>query len=101
MYLEHGAKPGSSVAWNDGADLYRAVYESEWQKELLHPQDSKQTVYTYRTEGGARIRIGVTKEQDPLADHLFRFEYQFEWQQLPKVNAYACTYLTLENRQRV
>ena len=100
MYLEHGAKPGSSVAWNDGADLYRAVYESEWQKELLHPQDSKQTVYTYRTEGGARIRIGVTKEQDPLADHLFRFEYQFEWQQLPKVNAYACTYLTLENRQR-
>ena len=50
--------------------------------------------------GWSRIRIGVTKEQDPLADHLFRFEYQFEWQQLPKVNAYACTYLTLENRQR-
>ncbi len=42
----------------------------------------------------------MTKEQDPLSDHLYRFEYQFEWQQLPEVNAYACTYLTLENHQR-
>lgn len=100
MYLEHGAKPGSSVAWDDGVDLHRAEYVSERQKELLRPQDPKQTVYTYRTESGACIRIGVTKEQDPLSDHLYRFEYQFEWQQIPEVNAYACTYLTLENHQR-
>ena len=100
MYLEHGAKPGSSVAWDDGVDLRRAEYVSERQKELLRPQDPKQTVYTYRTESGACIRIGVTKEQDPLSDHLYRFEYQFEWQQLPEINAYACTYLTLENHQR-
>ena len=100
MYLEHGAKPGSSVAWDDGVDPHRAEYVSERQKELLRPQDPKQTVYTYRTESGACIRIGVTKEQDPLSDHLYRFEYQFEWQQLPEINAYACTYLTLENHQR-
>lgn len=100
MYLEHGAKPGSSVAWDNGADLHRAWYESEYGKELLHPQDPSQTVYVYRTETGERIRIGVTKEQDLLADHLYRFEYQFEWQPLPAVNEYACTYLTLENRQR-
>lgn len=53
MYLEHGAKPGSSVAWDDGVDLHRAEYVSERQKELLRPQDPKQTVYTYRTESGA------------------------------------------------
>lgn len=101
MYLEHGAKPGSSVAWDNGADLHRAEYEAEYQKELLHPSDPEQTVFVYRTEAGERIRIGVTREQDPLADHTYRFEYQFDWQQLADVNEYACTYRTLDNRQRL
>ena len=47
------------------------------------------------------IRIGVTKETDLQADHPYRFEYQFNWQELSNVNAYACSYLTVENRQRL
>lgn len=35
------------------------------------------------------------------ADHPYRFEYQFNWQELSNVNAYACSYLTVENRQRL
>ncbi len=45
--------------------------------------------------------MGVTKESDQTADHPYRFEYQFNWQKLSEVNAYACTYLTVENRQRL
>ncbi len=100
MYLEHGAKPGSSVMWDVGERLYRAEFEAEYQKERLKPADPQQTVLVYRMENGVKIRIGVTKEQDLFADHLYRFEYQFDWKALPQINPYACTYLTLENHQR-
>lgn len=100
MYLEHGAKPGSSVMWDAGEHLYRAEYEAGYKKELLKPTDPEQTVYVYRMKNGAKIRIGVTREQDLFADHPFRFEYQFDWQKLSDVNTHACTYLTVENRQR-
>ena len=101
MYLEHGAAPGSSVMWDAGEVLHRAEFVAEYQKEQIHPTDPRQTVFLYQMETGAQIRIGVTKETDSLADHPCRFEYQFNWQKLPDVNAYACTYLTLENRQRL
>ena len=101
MYLEHGAKPGSSVMWDAGDVLYRAEFMAEYQKEQIHPADPKQTVLVYRMETGALIRIGVTKETDLQADHPYRFEYQFNWQELSNVNAYACSYLTVENRQRL
>ena len=101
MYLEHGAKPGSSVMWDAGDVLYRAEFMAEYQKEQIHPADPKQTVLVYRMETGAVIRIGVTKETDLQADHPYRFEYQFNWQELSNVNAYACSYLTVENRQRL
>lgn len=100
MYLEHGAAPGSSLMWDVGETLHRAEFETECQKEQIHPTDTQQTVYVYRTETGERIRIGVTKEQDPEADSPYRFEYQFNWQKLSEMNAYACCYLTVENRQR-
>ena len=100
MYLEHGAVSESSVMWNAGEHLYRAEYESEYEKEQIHPTDPEQIVYVYRMETGERIRIGVTREKDPVADFPYRFEYQFNWQKLSEINEYACTYLTLENRQR-
>ena len=74
MYLEHGAKPGSSVIWDAGDVLYRAEFMAEYQKEQIHPADPKQTVLVYRMETGAVIRIGVTKETDLQADHPYRFE---------------------------
>ncbi len=101
MYLEHGAAPGSSVMWDAGEALHRAEFVTEYQKEQIHPTDPQQTILVYQMETGAQIRIGVTKQTDLPADHPYRFEYQFNWKELPDVNAYACSYLTLENRQRL
>lgn len=101
MYLEHGAVPGSSVMWDAGEVLHRAEFAEEYRKEQIHPTDPQQTVFVYQMETGEQIRVGVTKESDQTADHPYRFEYQFNWQKLSEVNAYACTYLTVENRQRL
>lgn len=87
--------------WDAGEVLYRAEFAEEYRKEQLHPTDPQQTVFVYRMETGEQIRVGVTKESEQTADHPYRFEYQFNWQKLSEVNAYACTYLTVENRQRL
>ncbi len=100
MYLEHGAVPKSSVMWDAGDVLYRAEFEAEYKKKQIHPTDPQQTIFVYKMETGEKIRIGVTKEQDLDADDLYRFEYQFCWQELSGINRYACSYLTPENRQR-
>ncbi|MFR5731840.1 MAG: hypothetical protein ACLUD2_07720 [Clostridium sp.] len=98
MYLEHGAKPVSSVMWDAGDVLYRAEFMAEYQKEQIHPADPKQTVLVYRMETGAVIRIGVTKETDLQADHPYRFEYQFNWQELSNVSA-VCLQLSVSGKQ--
>lgn len=100
MYLEHGAQPGSSVKWDAGSVLHCAEYEAGYQKPEVKAGQTRQWFFVYKTESGQRIRIGVTEEPDSMAEHAYRFEYQFNWQKLPDINEYACTYLTVQNRQR-
>lgn len=100
MYLEHGVQPGSSVKWDAGTVLHRADYEAAYQKSTIRAGQARQWIFVYRTETGQQIRVGVTEEPDSMADHAYRFEYQFNWQKLPAINEYACTYLTVQNRQR-
>ncbi len=100
MYLEHGARPGSSVKWDAGTVLHRADYEAAYRKKAVKAGQARQWIFVYKTESGQQIRIGVTEEPDSMADHAYRFEYQFNWQKLSDINEYACTYLTVQNRQR-
>lgn len=107
MYREFGTTPGTSISWEEGSGVnHTAVYRS---CEKLHADVSggstslfpASAVMIFETDEGKRIRIGIHGQSDTLSGRDFTFEYQFEYQELPNVNAYANTYQTLEGRQRL
>ncbi len=105
MYREFGTSPGTVVAWDADGVLCRAEYVScesidasiSGGRSSIWPTTA---VMVFRTEEGKEIRIHIYGQKDTARGRDFTFDYQFEYQRLPEVNDYACTYLTLEGRQR-
>lgn len=107
MYREFGTTPGTSISWEEeSGDSRTAVYRSCEKLDAdvsgggtsLFPASA---VMMFETDEGKRIRIGIYGQSDTLSGRDFTFEYQFEYQELPNVNAYANTYQTMEGRQRI
>ena len=102
MYQTYGAKKGASVGWEYQQTSYRAVCVdverlSEEQTETDFPA---QVILKFQMDEGEIIRIKV-HQISPDDRKTCQFEYQFDYQKLPKINAYAAAWLTVEGMRRI
>ena len=98
MYLEHGAKPEAALPgmmeWIcAGPNMCQNGRKNFCARRIR----SRRSIHT--GQRAACIRIEVTKEQDPLSDHLTVSSISLS-SSFRRSIAYACTYLTLENHRR-
>lgn len=102
MYQIYGARKGTSVGWEYQKKAYRAVCVDVEQlgKEQGETDFPEQVILKFRTDEGEIIRIKVHQTL-PDDRKTCQFEYQFDYQKLPKINAYAAAWLTIEGMRRI
>lgn len=94
-------KKGASVGWEYQQTSYRAVCVdverlSEEQTEAGFPA---QVILNFRwMKEIIRIKVHQISPDDRKT---CQFEYQFDYQKLPKINAYAAAWLTVEGMRRI
>lgn len=104
MYREHGVI-GATVSWETKEKQYTAVLK---QQECIDASAAggERTMYPttatlfYQMDDGRQIRVTVYQQQDNRQGADFRFEYQFDYRKLPKINDYAVSYVTLDGMRR-
>ncbi|NBH70864.1 hypothetical protein D3Z51_02230 [Clostridiaceae bacterium] len=98
MYQDFGTEEGTTIQWEQGGTHHTARYIESSSldasvsggEKTCHPTSA---VLMFGMEDGREIRIIVSGGNS--------FEYQFDYRKLPWINAYACSYTTLDGVRRI